>query len=158
MTSTTVLAFILILGVVGGLRSMTAPAAVCWGSRLGWLGLAGTPYTFTAHLPAVIILTICALGELVADKLPKTPKRTAPAPLLFRLLVGALCGVVLAAAGHVAMGAGIAFGVIGALIGSFGGYHIRRALTSRAGLPDFPVALVEDFIAVAGGLWVVSRF
>ncbi len=137
---------------------MTGPAAVCWGSRLGWLGLAGTPYAFTAHLPAVIIFTICAAGEWVADKLPKTPKRTSPAPLFFRLLVGALCGVVLAAAGHVATGAGVAFGAIGALIGSFAGYHIRRALTVSAGLPDFPIALLEDFIAVAGGLWVVSRF
>jgi uncharacterized membrane protein len=137
---------------------MTAPAVVCWGSRLGWLGLAGTPYTFTAHLPAVIIFTVCAIGELIADKLPKTPKRTAPAPLIFRLVMGALCGVVLAAAGHAAMGLGIVFGAIGALIGSFGGYLVRHALTSRAGLPDFPVALVEDLIAVAGGLWVVSRF
>lgn len=149
---------VLLLGVVCGLRSMTGPALVCWASYFGWLGLAGTPYTFTAHWPLLLLLSLFAIAEFIADKLPQTPKRTAPAPLFFRLITGALCGVVLAAAGHAAMGLGIALGAVGALFGSFAGYLVRRALTVRAGLADLPVALVEDLIAVAGGLWVVSRF
>jgi len=30
-----------LLGAVAGLRSMTAPAAVAWAARLGWLHLEG---------------------------------------------------------------------------------------------------------------------
>jgi uncharacterized membrane protein len=48
-------------------------------------------------------------------------------------------------------------GVIGALVGTFGGYHIRHALVKRAHLPDFAVALAEDFVAIAGGLLIVSH-
>jgi len=47
-------------------------------------------------------------------------------------------------------------GVIGALVGTFGGYHIRHTLVQRAHLPD-AVALAEDFIAIAGGLLIVSH-
>jgi uncharacterized membrane protein len=36
------------LGVVAGLRSMTAPAIVSWAARLGGLHLAGTPLAFLA--------------------------------------------------------------------------------------------------------------
>ena len=32
--------FALLIGVVAGLRAMTAPAAVSWATRLGWLPLA----------------------------------------------------------------------------------------------------------------------
>jgi len=37
----------------------------------------------------------------------------------------------------------IASAIIGALVGTFGGYHIRQALVTRAHLPDFAVALVK---------------
>jgi uncharacterized membrane protein len=48
-------------------------------------------------------------------------------------------------------------GVVGALVGTFGGYHIRHALVKRANLPDFAMALAEDFVAIAGGLLIVSH-
>jgi uncharacterized membrane protein len=48
-------------------------------------------------------------------------------------------------------------GVIGALVGTFGSYHIRHVLVARAHLPDFAVALAEDFIAIACGLLIVSH-
>ena len=35
------LALALLIGVVAGLRAITAPAAVAWAAYLGWLALAG---------------------------------------------------------------------------------------------------------------------
>jgi uncharacterized membrane protein len=35
--------------------------------------------------------------------------------------------------------------------------NFRHALATRAHLPDFAVALAEDFIAIAGGLLIVSH-
>jgi uncharacterized membrane protein len=36
----------LLIGVVAGLRTMTAPAAVSWAAHLGGLPLQGTPLAF----------------------------------------------------------------------------------------------------------------
>ena len=147
-----------LIGVVCGLRAMTAPAVVTWGAHLGWLHFAGTKLAFIANPITLVIFTLAAIGELVADKLPKTPSRTAPAGLIPRILFGAGCAVALAlSAGGSLVGAGAA-GVIGAFAGTFGGYTVRHALTvTRAKLPDLPVALLEDLIAIGLGVFVVSH-
>ena len=36
----------ILIGVIAGLRAMTAPAAVAWAAWLGWFSLAGTPLAF----------------------------------------------------------------------------------------------------------------
>ena len=98
-----------------------------------------------------------ALVELIADKLPNTPARTAPPGLIARIAFGSLCGVALAiSVGGSLLVAGFV-GVIGALVGTLAGYNIRRALVSQAHLPAFGVALAEDVIAIVGGLLIVSH-
>ena len=73
---TLVLAFA--LGIVAGLRSMTAPAAVAWASCFGWLHFDGTPLAFLGSAAARYVLGALMVGELIADKLPFTPSRTRP--------------------------------------------------------------------------------
>ena len=70
-------AFVLALGIgiVAGLRSLTAPAVVAWGAHLSWLNLHGSPLAFMGSTAAVAILSVLAVGELIADKLPMIPKR-----------------------------------------------------------------------------------
>src|SRR6478672_1295828 len=85
------------IGIVAGLRSLTAPAVVAWGAHLGWLNLHDSPLAFMGSTAAVAILSVLALGELIADKLPMIPKRTAPAPLIARAVTGGLCGACLCA-------------------------------------------------------------
>lgn len=80
------------IGIVAGLRSLTAPATTAWGAHLNWLSLAGTPFTFMGSTAAVAILTLLAIVELVADKLPSTPSRTAPVGLIARIrAIGRRC-------------------------------------------------------------------
>jgi uncharacterized membrane protein len=43
------------------------------------------------------------------------------------------------------------------VIGAFAGYYMRHALVTQVKLPDFPVAVMEDLLAVAGGLFLVSH-
>ena len=136
------------IGIVAGLRSLTAPAIVCWGAYLGWINLHGSPLSFMGSPIAVGIFTLLAILELVADKLPKTPARTAAFPLIARLIMGALCGACLYAAGAAAPIPGAVFGAIGALIGTFAGYHIRHALVTKSNLKDIMVAVPEDIIAI----------
>ena len=90
-----VLAFL--IGVVAGLRAMTAPAVVSWAACLGWLHLENTSLAFLRYTASPYILSALAIGELVADKLPKTPSRKAPPGFAARLVTGALCGAALAA-------------------------------------------------------------
>ena len=69
------------IGVVAGLRSLTAPAAVSWAVFLGWISLKNSPLAFMGSIAAVATFSLLALGELIADLLPGIPKRTAPRPL-----------------------------------------------------------------------------
>jgi uncharacterized membrane protein len=154
-------AFVLLLafliGFFDGLRSLTPPALVAWGAHSGWLKLA-RPLALVGTVPAVAILSLGALAELVADKLPRTPSRTAPAGLSARVVFGAFTGACVASAGGQAAGLGAALGVAGALVGCFGGHWARAKLVKALRVPDFVIALVEDALTIAGTLWVVSRF
>ncbi len=153
--STYTLAFL--VGVVAGLRSMTAPAAVSWGARLGWLHLENTWLAFLGSAITPYILSVLAIGELVNDKLPKTPSRKAPVPFAGRVAMGALCGAALGAQEHALIG-GLLAGVLGAIVGTLGGYEARTRVVKATGGKDLPVALLEDAIAVCGAVWIVSRF
>ena len=80
---------------------------------------------------AVAILSLLAIGELIADKMPKTPSRTSLVPLLARILMGGLCGASLCASANQSLLIGALLGGMGAVIGAFGGYEIRRRLVSK---------------------------
>src|SRR4029077_7271792 len=110
------------IGVVAGLRSMTAPAVVAWAAHLGWVHLRGSPLAFMGSAWAVGIFTVGALGEFVADKLPTTPARTAPVGLTARIVMGLLTGASLAVAAGASYWLGALIGAIGAIAGAFGGY------------------------------------
>ena len=137
-----------LLGVVTGMRSMTAMAVLCWFAYRGDLSLDGTWASWAAKLATVIIFTVLALGEFVADKLPKTPNRTALGPLLARVIIGGLIGAIVAAGLNGSEFEGVILGVGGALIGTFGGFLVRREIVLRLGCKDWPVALVEDASAI----------
>ena len=152
--STFILAFL--IGVVAGLRSMTAPAAVSWAARLGWLHLENTWLAFLGFAATPYIISVLAIGELIADKLPKTPSRKAPAPFIGRIVIGALCGAAVGASVQVLIG-GLLAGALGAVAGTLGGYEFRSRLVRAIGGNDLPIALLEDAIAIGGALFIVSR-
>jgi len=151
------LLFAFLIGFFAGLRSLTAPAATAWAAHLGWLKLE-RPLSLIGSLPSVVIFTLLAVVELVGDKLPRTPNRTAGAGLIARIVTGASAGACIAAAGAQALFLGAVFGAAGAASGAFGGYQARARLVKALALPDIYVALLEDLVAIAGSLWVVSRF
>jgi uncharacterized membrane protein len=147
-----------LLGCVDGLRSLTAPALVCWAAHFGWLHLAGTKLTFINHQSTLIVFTFLAVLELIADKLPRTPARTAPLGLIARISLGGACGLALAMSAGTSLTASVLLASIGGLVGAFVGYHSRRLIVTKAHVPDFAVAVVEDVIAIAGGLLVLRHF
>ena len=143
------------IGIVAGLRSLTAPAVVAWGAYLNWLNLHGSPLAFMGSATIVGIFSVLAIGELVGDKLPMIPKRTSPAPLIARIITGGLCGGCLCASAGQSLVVGAFLGGIGAVVGAFLGYGIRRRIDLH--INDLVVAVCEDVVAVGLALFVVSR-
>lgn len=145
----------LLIGVIAGLRAMTAPAAISWAAALGWLSLSGTPLAFLGFKYTPYVFTLLAIGELISDQLPKTPSRKVPVQFGGRILTGGLSGAAIGAASGSLIG-GLAAGVVGAVIGTLGGYEARTRLVKATGGRDLPIALLEDVIAVGGAYLIVS--
>lgn len=154
MTHFLVLLLALLIGVVAGLRALTAPAVVAWAAALHWINMDGTWVQWLSHPVTVAILTVLAVGELVTDKLPKTPARTAAPSFAARILLGAFAGAVIGTAWGYTWSA-LGAGVIGAVLGTLGGYEARTRLSASHGR-DLPIALLEDSLAVVGGIAIAA--
>jgi len=150
-----VILFAFLIGVIAGLRAFTAPGAVSWAARLGWLPLAGTPLAFLGFRATPYIITALAIFELVNDQLPKTPSRKVPAQFIPRILLGGLSGAAIGA-GFDSLWAGLVCGAIGAVAGTYGGAAVRGWLAGVFGR-DLPAGLLEDVVALAGAYLIVTR-
>jgi uncharacterized membrane protein len=142
-----------LIGVIAGLRAMTAPAAVSWAAFFGFLNLEGTWLAFLGYRFTPWILTVLAIGELVADQLPTTPSRKRLAPFATRIIVGGLCGGAIATGGSFL--GGLAAGAMGGIIGTLGGAEGRARLAAAFG-KDRPAALIEDTLAIIGAALIVG--
>jgi uncharacterized membrane protein len=136
------------IGIVAGLRSLTAPAVTSWAAHLGGLDLHGSPLAFMGSTAAVAMFSLLAIVEFVGDVLPKTPRRTAPGPLIARIIMGGLCGACLCASANRSLFAGAVLGGIGAVIGAFSGYEARKRLVNRLKVKDAAIAIPEDLVAI----------
>lgn len=146
------------IGVVAGLRSMTAPAVVAWAAHLQILHLGGSHLAFMGSPWAVGIFTLGAIGEFVADQLPSTPARTAPVGLIARIITGGLCGACFGASAGASIAVAAVAGAVGGVAGAFGGYHARTGLTRALKVKDAVIAIPEDLIAIGLGILFVLHF
>ncbi|OUJ71912.1 DUF4126 domain-containing protein [Hymenobacter crusticola] len=146
------------LGVLAGMRSMTAPALLSHSlannpskklgkSRLRFLQ---SPTTAT-------VLKVMAGGEMVGDKLPNAPDRTVPPVLGGRIVSGALVGAATyrAAGGKALQGA--LLGSAAAVAATYGALALRKYLGKATGLPDTVWGLTEDATTVASGLALLKN-
>lgn len=155
MTHALVLLLALLIGVVAGLRALTAPAAVAWATLLRWINLNGTWASWVGHPVTVAILTILAVVELAADKHPKTPARTTAPSFTARIISGAFAGAAIGTAwGYTWSGLGA--GIVGAVLGTVGGYQARTRLVAARDGHDLAVALLEDAVAILGGFAIAA--
>lgn len=137
------------LGIVTGLRTFTPMAALCWFAWSRALPLDDTWAFWAAKLAVAIVFTVLAICELVADKQPWIPDRTRLYSVVAKLFLGGLLGAIVATGLDGAVIEGIILGVLGVLVGTYGGFLIRRDLVQKANLQDWHVAMAEDAIAIS---------
>ena len=139
------------LGAISGLRSMSGPAFVARAARGGGIPLQETRLSLFSSTWAGRVLTVLQAGEMVADKLPFTPGRTGPGPLLGRAGSGALVGSAVAASGDHRVWAGALVGAGSALVAAFAGERLRALIAQKTGAPDLLLGVLEDGVGLAVG-------
>lgn len=143
------------LGVVAGMRSQLPLALLALAAAQRDGGHHHLPEILTSPKVTAFLL-VNAAGEIVVDKLPIAPSRLIPGSLIVRTGVGALAGALLARGTELAPVPAAATGGLGALLGSYAGYHLRAGLVAATGIPDPLVAVLEDVTAVAIGSHAVG--
>jgi uncharacterized membrane protein len=144
-----------LIGTASGLRALIGLTAVSWAAHFGILPLEHTRLAFLGYALTPYILTFMAIGELVNDKLPKTPSRLIPPQFITRIVTSALCGFAIGVSGDGTI-LGLVAGIIGAVAGTVGGAKARGLLAKRLGR-DLPVALLEDAVAVGVAAFALFR-
>jgi uncharacterized membrane protein len=152
-----VFAFAFGIGFASGLRALTPAAVIAWAAHFGWLNLNNSPLAFVGSIITAVIFSLLALFELFLDLQPSTPKRTAAFPLTTRIVTGGLCGACFCAASNQSLVIGAILGAIGAVIGAFAGYEIRRRLVAALNIKDIFIALPEDLLTIGLAYLFVSR-
>ena len=136
-----------IIGIACGLRAIVGLAAVSWAASCQHLALEETWLSFLGKRFTPFIISFMALGELVTDKLPKTPSRLVLPQFGARVVMGATSGgAVGLSQGHFAIG--LIAGIAGSVAGTFAGAK-GRALVAKSFGRDLPAAFLEDVIAIA---------
>jgi uncharacterized membrane protein len=142
------------IGTVAGLRTLAAPAVLAWAAKRRWIRLGNSPFATIISAKASKRITDFAVSELIADKLPFTPSRLKPGPFAARIVSGAVCGATIYGVVKQPLEEGAVLGGLGAIAGAFAGYHMRRKLSHN--LPELGVALLEDALAISGGILVTA--
>jgi uncharacterized membrane protein len=140
------------LGTLAGLRSMSAPAVTSQIlSHHHSKALEGSPLSFIQSEKVANALTLLALTELVADKLPSTPNRIKAPILATRCLSGALAGASIykASGGNAYLGA--VLGGSAAVLSSFGAFYLRKYTVKSTHLVDPIIGSIEDALVIGSG-------
>ncbi|MDR5729277.1 MAG: DUF4126 family protein [Terriglobia bacterium] len=145
------------LGALTGLRTFTPIAVLAWTLHLRYMHIPGSSLHFLHTTAAVVVLTLLAVGELIADKMPNTPSRLKPPGMIGRVIFGFICGMVSGQAWGANWETCAAIGLVGAILGALLGYEVRKGWVHTFHWHDFPVALIEDAVAIGGSILVISR-
>lgn len=146
-----------LLGGLTGLRTFTPVAVLLWMLRLHHVLMVGSQLYFLHSLVPILLVTLLAVGELVADKAPRMPSRLKAPGMIGRIFFGAFCGWIAGQTWGASWEVTAGVGIFGAVLGAISGYEIRRGWVRSLHWHDLPVALVEDMVCIGGAILVTSR-
>ncbi|MCC2547395.1 DUF4126 family protein [Hymenobacter sp. BT175] len=140
------------LGLIAGMRSMSAPALLSSALRRHPSSrLAHSSFSLLQQKGGGRGLKLLAAAEMVGDKLPQMPDRTEPISIAGRALSGAVVGAVLYKLGYRKLVSGALLGGAAAVAGTFGAYYLRRAVNEKTSLQEPTAGFLEDAVVVGLG-------
>jgi uncharacterized membrane protein len=147
----------LLLGFVTGIRSQVPVALLAIRAERGDFDPGPGRLARQFATPRSVRGSLAGAGaELLADKLPVTPRRTTTGPFLQRLVTGGVIG----AAVHYDAGRpralGALLGAAGAGAGAYLATRARVAVAERTRLPQPLLGVAEDLFAVGLALAVIG--
>lgn len=142
-------------GAVTGLRSMTGPAIAAGSLASGLLTMKNPGPRWLGARSTANTLVALAVGEFIAGKVPLLPGRTTAGPLLGRFAGGGLCGAAICIANGESPWMGALVAGLAATGAALAGRELH-ALGTKRGKPDQAAALLEQGIAMVGGLSVIG--
>ncbi|MBW4022371.1 MAG: DUF4126 family protein [Proteobacteria bacterium] len=141
----------LLMGLVGGQRSMTPLAVVSVAAARGRLPARDGATGILGH-PAVVAAALAlAAGELAGDKMKSAPDRIIPIGLAARAVTSGIAGAALAPSDRRWLGAAV--GSATAVAASFIGWRARAASMPRYG--QTRTGLIEDAIVIASAIAIM---
>lgn len=144
---------VIALGLLAGMRSMSAPAITSRIlSRHHTKSIEKSPLRFMQSGITANILSAMAIGEFVGDKMPSAPNRIVPSALISRCISGALSGAGIYKARRGKWYTGALLGGATAIVATFGSYYLRKSLVKHAHLVDPVIGTIEDAIVLGAGL------
>ena len=145
------------LGVIAGIRAMSAPALLSHKLvRTVPIKQPTKPIDYLAQPPVEIALKVLAGAEIVGDKVPHGPKRTSPPQFIARISSGAACGAFVSEAEGKSAPLGLVIGGVGAVASTLLFYNLRTWLDHDLGIPDVVGALIEDALVISVG-WQIAN-
>jgi uncharacterized membrane protein len=146
------------LGGLAGVRSMLTPAVLgrALQASAGRTG-PGPRLSPRASTWLARAASTASFIELVVDKLPHVPARTAPLPMLGRVLSGGAAGFVTGAERRRNIALWTALGAASALVAAGSSYRLRRYAIQRAGLSSATSGMLEDTLALLAARWLGQR-
>ena len=135
----------LLIGLAGGMRSMTPLAAVALAANRGALPRDNGAPAWLGHDAVVAGTVALAAGELLADKHHSSPDRIIPPGIAARLVTGAIAGAALAPRRHWQTGA--ALGALGAVASAYVTFNARiHAMEHHS---QVTTGVLEDVVMLA---------
>jgi uncharacterized membrane protein len=139
------------IGMVAGVRSMSAPAMV---SRYLRREEHESNDRLTELLSSPIVsrvLQAAAAAEMAADKTSWVPDRTAWPSVAWRAVAGGVAGSIVAGTEGGSRLVGAALGAAGAVAATFAAFYLREALHRRLKLSHRVLGAAEDSVVVGAG-------
>ncbi len=143
-----------LIGIVAGIRTFTALAAVAWAAWFGELNLSDGLLAFLGYHWSPWVFSVAAIGEFALDKLPSTSGPSMRQRFFLRMLSGATCGAAIGSIHDLAV-EGMGWGVAGAVAGSWIAATLRGRLATLFN-DDRPAGLVGDMLAIGGAAAAVA--
>jgi uncharacterized membrane protein len=141
------------IGTLAGMRTSSAPAVTSQIlSHHHSKRLEKSPLNFMQSKIVANTLTVLSIGEIVADKLPSTPNRTAPAGVIFRGLSGALAGASIYKASGNNIWVGSVLGAATAVASTYLSFILRKSAGKKTSIIDPILGGIEDALVIGAGI------